>query len=160
MDNYVYVAVAAIIVAILAVFLVLRGRVTKQSPARDRFAAPEAPAPTTHREQHHEGLADAAAIATADVAGQFLGIDTTPGPPDELTRIKGLGPKAAAVLHGMGVTTYAQLAALTPGQVEKVDAAMGNLAGRIHRDQWLEQARLLAMGDIPGFEAKFGKLGG
>lgn len=165
MNNYYWVAIAAVVVVILAVFLVLRGRA---SGARDHTppqvdetpappAAAQAPAPTR---EHKEGIAGAAAIATADIAGQFLGIDTTPGPPDDLTRIKGLGPKAAGVLTGIGVTTYAQLAALTPGQVEQVDAAMGNLAGRIHRDQWLEQARLLAMGDIPGFEEKFGKLGG
>lgn len=154
MHNYYYVAIAALVVAILAVILVLRGRASGTQPP--------AAAPTTapaHREAHHEGIADAAAIATADIAGQFLGVDTTPGPPDDLTRLKGLGPKAASVLNGIGVTTYAQLAALTPGQIAKVDAAMGSLAGRIHRDQWVDQAKLLASGDIPGFEARFGKLG-
>lgn len=168
MDNYYWVAIAAVIVAILAIFLVLRGRASGQHelpPSRDIDAGAPAPVPppspsTTHRTGQHEGIADAAAIATADIAGQFLGIDATPGPPDDLTRIKGLGPKAAGVLNGIGVTTYAQLAALTPGQVGQVDSEMGNLAGRIHRDQWLEQARLLATGDIPGFEEKFGKLGG
>lgn len=177
MENYYWVAIAAVIVAVLAVFLVLRGRAAGRqdiSTAHDTDTIAPSPTPASvpgsqptqhraaqhHATQHHEGVADAAAVATADIAGQFLGIDTTPGPPDDLTRIKGLGPKAAGVLSGIGVKTYAQLAALTPGQVSRVDAAMGNLAGRIHRDQWLEQARLLSMGDIPGFEAKFGKLGG
>lgn len=158
MHNYYYVAIAAVVVAILAVILVLRGRGAERPPATT-VAPASTPTPAARREEHHEGIADAAAIATADIAGQFLGIDTTPGPPDELTRLKGLGPKAAGVLNGIGVTTYAQLAVMSPGQVAKVDAAMGNLAGRIHRDQWIEQARLLASGDIPGFEAKFGKLG-
>ena len=155
MHNYYYVAIAALVVAVLAVILVLRGRGSAGQPP----AAAPATAPATQREAHHESIADAAAIATADIAGQFLGVDTTPGPPDDLTRLKGLGPKASGVLNGVGVTTYAQLAALTPGQIAKVDAAMGNLAGRIHRDQWVEQAKLLAIGDIPGFEARFGKLG-
>lgn len=159
MHNYYYVAIAAVIVAILAVILVLRGRGGERPPAATTAPTAATPATAAHREEHHEGIADAAAIAAADIAGQFLGVDATPGPPDDLTRLKGLGPKAAGVLNGIGVTTYAQLAALTHGQVAKVDAAMGNLAGRIHRDQWVEQARLLASGDIPGFEAKFGKLG-
>ncbi|WP_380873684.1 hypothetical protein ACFB49_43140 [Sphingomonas sp. DBB INV C78] len=150
MDQYYLVAIIAVLIAIVAVVLVLRGRA--------RSSVEPAPPPAAVS-PHHDNIADAAAIATADIAGQFLGVDATPGPPDDLTRLKGLGPKASAVLNGMGVATYAQLAALTPAQVAKVDAAMGNFAGRITRDQWIEQARLLAMGDIPGFEAKFGKLG-
>lgn len=155
-NNYYLVAIAAIVIAILAVVLVLRGRGQAQPPAPPAQASTPAPAP---REEHHDHITDAAAIATADIAGQFLGIDTTPGGPDDLTRLKGLGPKASGVLNGMGITQFAQLAALTPSQVAKVDAAMGTFAGRIQRDQWVEQARLLATGDIPGFEAKFGKLG-
>ncbi|ARS27956.1 hypothetical protein [Sphingomonas sp. KC8] len=152
-NNYYLVAIAAIVIAILAVVLVLRGRGQPSAPPTQTPAA----AP---REEHHDHITDAAAVATADIAGQFLGIDTTPGGPDDLTRLKGLGPKAAGVLNGMGVSQYAQLAALSPAQIAKIDAAMGAFAGRIQRDQWVEQARLLASGDIPGFEAKFGKLGG
>ena len=43
--------------------------------------------------------------------------------------------------------------------IARVDAQMGNFKGRIVRDRWVEQARLLADGDIAGFEATFGKLG-
>lgn len=154
MDQYYLVAIVAVLIAIVAVILVLRGRA---KPPADVATPPVTPPAT--RELHHDNIADAAASATTDIAGQFLGMDVTPGPPDDLTRLKGLGPKAAGVLNGIGVTHYAQLAALTPAQVAKVDAAMGTFAGRITRDQWIEQARLLASGDIPGFEAKFGKLG-
>lgn len=155
-NNYYLVAIAAIVIAILAVVLVLRGRGQSQPSAPPSQASAPVAAP---REEHHDHITDAAAVATADIAGQFLGIDTTPGGPDDLTRLKGLGPKASGVLNGMGVTQFAQLAALTPSQVAKVDAAMGAFQGRIQRDQWIEQARLLSTGDIPGFEAKFGKLG-
>jgi len=81
------------------------------------------------------------------------------GPPDELTRMKGVGPKVAALLNGMGVTRYDQIAAWTDADVARVDAQLGAFKGRIVRDQWVEQARLLAAGDRAGYEAKFGKLG-
>jgi predicted flap endonuclease-1-like 5' DNA nuclease len=81
------------------------------------------------------------------------------GPPDELTRMKGVGPKVAALLNGMGVIRYDQIAAWTDDDVARVDGQLGAFKGRIVRDQWVEQARLLSAGDRAGFEAKFGKLG-
>ncbi|MDB5737458.1 MAG: hypothetical protein JWO65_1126 [Sphingomonas bacterium] len=81
------------------------------------------------------------------------------GPADPLTRMKGLGPKAEAVLNGLGVTHYAQIAAWREDDVARIDAQMGAFKGRIVRDRWVEQAGYLAAGDIAGFEAVFGKLG-
>ncbi len=81
------------------------------------------------------------------------------GPADDLTRIKGLGPKLAALLGEFGVTTFAQIAAWTPEEIERIDAKLGRFAGRITRDQWVEQAKFLAAGDEPGFTARFGNNG-
>lgn len=81
------------------------------------------------------------------------------GPPDALTRLKGLGPKAAATLNGLGITRYAQIAAWTDADVARIDGKMGTFKGRIVRDRWVEQAAYLAIDDIAGFEAVFGKLG-
>ncbi|MBX9880723.1 MAG: hypothetical protein K2X73_01990 [Sphingomonas sp.] len=77
-----------------------------------------------------------------------------------LTLLKGLGPKAAARLGQLGVASVEGLAAKSDAELAALDAALGALAGRIARDRWAEQARLLAAGDIAGFEARFGKLGG
>lgn len=77
---------------------------------------------------------------------------------DDLTRIKGLGPKIAAALNAQGVTTFAQIAAWTDADIERVDALLGRFAGRIGRDSWVEQARLLAAEDEAAFEAKFGRI--
>ena len=81
------------------------------------------------------------------------------GPADDLTRMKGVGPKVAALLNGLGVTRFDQIAAWTDADVTRVDDQLGAFKGRIARDQWVEQARLLAPGDTAGYEAKFGKLG-
>lgn len=75
-----------------------------------------------------------------------------------LRHIKGLGPKAVPLLEAQGVRTLGDLAALDPARAAEVDAGMGALAGRMARDRWVEQAKLLAAGNIAAFEATYGKL--
>lgn len=86
--------------------------------------------------------------------------DTRPSVPvgSELTLLKGLGPKVAAQLEGLGIATVADMAALTPERAETIDAQLGSFRGRMDRDRWIEQARLLDRGDRAGYEAIFGKL--
>ncbi|MGU3389556.1 hypothetical protein [Sphingomonas sp. M1A8_2b] len=75
-----------------------------------------------------------------------------------VTQLKGLGPKVAARLAELGVTTVGQMAALGEAEAQRIDAQLGAFTGRMGRDRWIEQARLLAAGDKAGFEAVFGKL--
>lgn len=78
--------------------------------------------------------------------------------PDDLLRIKGLGPKLAELLSSMGISRYDQIAAWSDADVQEIDAKMGRFAGRITRDDWRTQAKFLAEGDTAGYEDKFGKL--
>lgn len=78
--------------------------------------------------------------------------------PDDLGRIKGLGPKLQALLPTLGVTTFAQIAAWTEEDLARIDPQLGPFAGRPARDGWIEQAKYLAAGDVAGFEDKFGKV--
>jgi len=78
---------------------------------------------------------------------------------DDLKRIKGLGPKLVAVLAEQGITSFAQIAAWDDKDVKRVDASLGRFQGRITRDQWVEQARLLAAGDEGDFSKIFGNNG-
>ena len=75
---------------------------------------------------------------------------------DDLTRIKGLGPKLAATLRELGVTRFDQIAGWSDADIERIDGQLGRFQGRIRRDDWVEQAGLLAAGDTAGFERKFG----
>ncbi|MBE2991790.1 hypothetical protein IFR23_07150 [Sphingomonas sp. CFBP 13603] len=75
-----------------------------------------------------------------------------------VTQLKGLGPKVAAQLGALGVATVGEMAALSDSEAQRIDAQLGNFTGRMSRDRWIEQARLLAAGDKAGFEAVFGKL--
>lgn len=75
-----------------------------------------------------------------------------------ITQLKGLGPKVAARLGELGITTVGQVAALDHDAAQALDAQLGAFRGRMERDRWIEQARFLAVGDTAGFEAVFGKL--
>lgn len=78
---------------------------------------------------------------------------------DDLRRIKGLGPKLVSLLAEQGITSFEQIAAWTESDIERVDATLGRFKGRISRDQWVEQAQLLAAGDESGFSKTFGNNG-
>lgn len=77
---------------------------------------------------------------------------------DDLSRIKGLGPKLQKLLPELGITTFAQIAALTEADLAELDTKLGAFAGRPAKDNWVEQAKFLAAGDTAGFEAQFGKV--
>lgn len=102
---------------------------------------------------------EAAASAPAPAAAPLPPVSpATPEAADDLRKIKGVGPKLVTLLHSLGITRYAQIAAWTDADVERIDAQLGAFAGRIRRDSWIEQAKFLSQGDTAGFEAKFGKL--
>ena len=63
--------------------------------------------------------------------------------PDELTLLRGVGPRVADALVARGVTTFAQLAAWSDHDLAKFDAEM-KLLGRSKRYDFLGQAREMA----------------
>lgn len=77
---------------------------------------------------------------------------------DDLTRLKGVGPKLSARLKELGVVSFAQIAAWSDADLAGIDAQLGTFAGRPVRDSWIEQAGFLAADDVAGYEVKFGKL--
>ena len=99
----------------------------------------------------------------ASIAADVAETGPLPAPPEStesgLGQLKGLGPKLVATLAELGFTRLDQIAALTPDQAEALDARLGNFRGRLARDRWIEQARLLAAGDRAAYEAEFGKQG-
>ncbi|UYY76750.1 hypothetical protein [Sphingomonas sp. R1] len=105
----------------------------------------------------------AAAPVAAPTAALAADTNAEPAPAgagdaDDLTRLKGVGPKLAARLNELGITRFAQLGALDAAAAQGLDAQLGSFQGRMTRDRWIEQARFLAAGDIAGYEAVFGKL--
>lgn len=81
------------------------------------------------------------------------------GDPDDLLRLKGVGPKLGAMLGELGVFHYHQIASWTDEHITIIDERLGSFKGRIDRDRWRDQARLLAEGRLDEFDALFGSGG-
>jgi large subunit ribosomal protein L21 len=67
---------------------------------------------------------------------------------DDISLIAGIGPKNHKALTEMGYTTFAQIAAWTPADVEKIEDSI-KMKGRIAREEWIEQAKELMAGKPP-----------
>jgi len=100
------------------------------------------------------GEAVSAVVEEAQIDAAEADADAAPG----LDRLKGVGPKLVAQLESIGVTRLDQVAAWTDSDIDRVDALLGRFQGRIRRDAWVEQARLLSAGDTAGYAARFGNL--
>lgn len=154
------VFLVGLIIGLIVIYLIFRPkqnvRLTDSVPVRPHM---------THA-QHGEGkkITDEAAAAASDVAGQMLKakvhqeLPGASGPPDDLLKLKGVGPKLAAILNDRGITRFDQIVKLSASQIEALDASLGAFRGRFERDRIQEQADYLARGDVDGYEVKFGKL--
>ena len=106
------------------------------------------------------GAGEAIAMAASEEVAEASAMDAAraAAEADDLARIKGVGPKLVALLHSLSVMHYTQITAWDEADLAHIDAQLGAFAGRPRRDNWVEQAKLLAAGDTTGFEGKFGKL--
>jgi predicted flap endonuclease-1-like 5' DNA nuclease len=170
-DTTTILIVAAILaVAVIALLMLRSGRAAPRVERRPEGDSPyvasrERPymKPPAADGPQGNGVADEVAAAATDVAGEMLGVTprhAPPGPADDLSRLKGVGPKFVARLNELGITCYDQLAGLNANEAAHLDERMGPFQGRLVRDRVIEQADYLARGDLEGFEEKFGKLGG
>jgi predicted flap endonuclease-1-like 5' DNA nuclease len=164
-ENWPLLLLGAIVVMLLLWWLLIANRKTRVSVDRrdtlDEGAAPaarnqaliDAPAAAVTPPLVPDAIGGAGVAVAA--AAQEARIEAEAGA-DDLTRIKGLGPKLAATLGGLGVTRFDQIAGWTDADIDRIDAQLGRFQGRIRRDDWVEQARLLAADDTAGFASRFG----
>ncbi|MGI8704980.1 MAG: hypothetical protein ACR2JJ_04175 [Sphingomicrobium sp.] len=152
----------AIAIALVAAFLLLRPRQRVELSNETTPVRPHMVQPASSGER--KGLAAEAAAAASDVTGQIIdapvhaNLPGASGPPDDLKRLKGVGPKFAAILNQLGILRFDQLARLSEGDIDQLDKHLGPFRGRLERDQIPLQADYLARGDEDGFEQRFGKL--
>ena len=75
------------------------------------------------------------------------------GPQDDLKRIRGVGVLIEKRLNAMGVTRYDQIANWTSGEIDRVSQIL-EFKGRIEREGWVEQARILLNGGQTEFSRR------
>ena len=73
--------------------------------------------------------------------------------------VKGVGPKMEKLCNSLGFYHFDQIASWTPDEVAWVDANLEGFKGRVTRDTWVEQAKLLAAGGETEFSKKVEKGG-
>jgi predicted flap endonuclease-1-like 5' DNA nuclease len=96
-------------------------------------------------------------VASRGARGQSAATGQAPAPSDDLTRIKGIGPKISAALQAAGLTTFAQLARANEASL-KAALAAASLRSAPNLRSWTRQAAYLAKGDEKGFAAYIQKL--
>jgi predicted flap endonuclease-1-like 5' DNA nuclease len=72
---------------------------------------------------------------------------------DDLKRIRGIGVLIEKKLNSMGVSTYEQIANWTADDIDRVSQSL-DFKGRIERENWVEQARILASGGATEFSKR------
>jgi len=186
LQEYWYLILAALVIGVVVAWWVFhasrRTRVELEDKAADEGGAKRnqalidsPPVAATREPVPEPTLADAKVAATPDTASVPVA-ETAPepaaapatateaatapaaSPDDDLRRIKGVGPKLVTMLAEQGITSFAQIAAWDDGEIDRIDAQLGRFQGRIRRDDWVAQARLLAADDITGYEDRFGKV--
>ncbi|MGR3650206.1 MAG: NADH-quinone oxidoreductase subunit E [Shimia sp.] len=75
------------------------------------------------------------------------------GKADDLKLLKGVGPALEKKLHANGVKTFAQIAAWGEEDITDMDDKL-SFKGRIERDNWVQQAKLLAEGGDTEFSKR------
>jgi NADH-quinone oxidoreductase subunit E len=75
--------------------------------------------------------------------------------PDNFQRISGIGPKLEKTLQDLGFFHYDQIAAWDAMEVDWINEHL-RFRGRVEREQWIEQARLLAEGQEDRFAQVYG----
>ncbi|MEL6998977.1 MAG: NADH-quinone oxidoreductase subunit E [Pseudomonadota bacterium] len=124
----------------------------QRSPGSDSSTGPEhpselddsAPKPVADvvGDDGVSGASDALMAVTDEDKPELLA-QARDGGPDDLKKIKGVGPKLEGILHDMGVFHFDQVAAWTSREVAWVDERL-KFKGRIERDGWIEQAKAFA----------------
>ena len=126
---------------------------TAPAPTAAAPAAAPAPAPAPKAAPVASPLAAEPAPVAADGKPEML-TAARDGGADDLKQIKGVGPKLEAMLNRMGVYHFDQIASWRAPEVAWVDENLEGFKGRVSRDNWVDQAKLLASGGETEFSKR------
>lgn len=129
---------------------------TAASPVAAKPAATKAAAKPAAAKPAAKAAAKPAAKAAAkpDVLAKARA-----GGADNLKMIKGVGPVLEKALHTTGVFHFDQVGAWTKADAEWFDDNVKGANGRVIRDGWVKQAKILAKGGTTEFSARVKKGG-
>ena len=106
----------------------------------------------SHTSDHAPNEISTQSEETEGAAPMFLS-EPRNGEKDNLTRIKGIGVKIEETLNSQGIYHFDQIANWTDENIKWVDANVA-FPGRVKRENWVEQAKLLAAGEETEFSKR------
>jgi len=134
------------------------------APVVEPAPAPGPGAPISERVRDAARAAGEAARAAqggapAEVAASRPAALAAPaeGGADDLKRIRGVGPKLEELLHSLGIYHFSQISGWGPAEVAWMDSNLEGFFGRVTRDDWVGQAKLLATGGETEFSRRVDK---
>jgi peptide/nickel transport system ATP-binding protein len=127
-----------------------------QAPSRRVRAAGSGTAATRRPAPVQRSAPTAAVKPSAASAGKRPSRMAKPRKPDDLKLIVGVGPKIETILNGLGIYRFSQIADWKKAERAWVDDHL-KFAGRIERDDWVKQAKVLAKGGEQEYVRVFGK---
>jgi NADH-quinone oxidoreductase subunit E len=71
-----------------------------------------------------------------------------------LQEIEGIGPVLEKLCHDLGIYHYDQIAAWGAGEIAWMDANLKGFKGRVTRDKWVAQARLIGAEGLAAFRQR------
>ncbi|RUV70151.1 MAG: proton-conducting membrane transporter [Mesorhizobium sp.] len=125
-----------------------------KAAAAPKAGASKAGAPKASAPKPPASKTGAAPKSAAPAARKAATRKAAPDKASNLRRLIGIGPANERLLNELGVTTFAQIAAWTAADVKRIEETL-NFDGRIERERWIEQAKLLAAGDEEEFARRF-----
>lgn len=128
-----------------------RGAGTADATPKPAVSAPAAAAqkavdPDFDRDGVDEGVNEGVKPMTLDAPRGGKG--------DNLKKIKGIGPKLEKLCNRLGFWHFDQIANWTDDEVAWVNANLEGFKGRVTRDDWVAQAKLLSAGGTTEFSKR------
>lgn len=115
------------------------------SQTKARARASEKAASKTAQPTAPKTVPDTPAVGAMEAVGEKPSLLDAPrgGSADDLKKIKGVGKVIEGKLNELGIYHYDQVASWRPQQIAWVDGAL-SFKGRIDREEWIAQAKVLA----------------
>jgi predicted flap endonuclease-1-like 5' DNA nuclease len=119
-------------------------KAAKTPAAKSKAAAPKAAAPKVAKPK----------VAKAKPEGPERLSGPRKGKADDLKEIEGIGPAMEKLVNGLGFYHFDQIASWSDADVTWVDANMTNFKGRIVRDKWVAQAKIIVTEGLESFRER------
>ncbi len=100
-----------------------------------------------------EAVADVAEEVVEGTAPEQLK-EARGGVADDLKEIEGIGPAMEKLLNSLGFFHFDQIASWTDAEIAWVDQNMKSFKGRIIRDKWVAQAKLIVSEGLEAFRVR------